>query len=95
MDDLEKLLREQATLFEGGEERPHNGELSDPGYRFYETQAQLVNKLQHKLEDDSAAQTARRAMFTGLYLLSAPHIDEDVAEDLKQKLQAAQPESDE
>lgn len=80
--ELTELLKEQATYYEGGNEDTTKGELQSQGWRFYETQADLVSKVKHLHEFDNDSTTARRAMMIGLNMLSAGFVDEETAENL-------------
>lgn len=86
MNDLEQLLTEQANLYDKGDEQTSQGVLVSPGYRFFDTQEELVTKVKHLNEFPSDAETARKALMIGLNMLAAGFVDEDVAQNLKNSL---------
>lgn len=85
--ELTEILREQAKLYENGEEHTGTGVLDAPGWRFFECQQELVKKVKHLNEFDSDSETARKAMMVGLNMLAADYVDEAEAQELKNQME--------
>ena len=84
--ELTELLKQQASFYEGGTEDHTQGTLEAQGWRFFETQAELVSKVKHLHEFDNDSVTARKAMMIGLNMLSAGFVDEETAENLMNQM---------
>lgn len=89
--ELVELLKKQASYYEGGNEDTTKGDLEAQGWRFFETQAELVSKVKHLHEFDNDSVTARKAMMIGLNLLSSGFVDEETAENLMHDMMPEQP----
>lgn len=90
MNELTNELENLASLYENGEELTSDGILEGTGWRFFESQTNLVKKTRHLHEFESDSETARKAMMIGLFVLASPFVDDETAENLSETLQAAQ-----
>lgn len=82
MTELEDILEDLASYYEDGEEVAKDGVLSKAGFNIFEKQHELISKLKHLHELDTDAETARKALHVGLFVMASPYVDEDKAEEM-------------
>lgn len=80
--ELTDILEELSSYYEDGEENKSAGILSKAGFNIFESQQDLIEKLKHLHELDSDAETARKALHIGTFVMASPYVDEDTAEEL-------------
>lgn len=82
MTDLDSLVLDLDSHYDGGREKTEDLILEKPNFRIASTSKEIADKLHHIEEADSTSEIARKALYIGLMFMSAQYVEQETREEI-------------